>query len=103
MSDKPGETRIITLYQLSSNILAPNDNNSGKGMSKMSLVSENLPGYSFTYASEEQSYRRNNLMQHYLLKIGKALMPILHLVDARHGLKPADFIFLENLQDALRE
>ena len=103
MSDKPGETRIITLYQLSSNILAPNDNNCGKGMSKMSLVSENLPGYSFTYASEEQSYRWNNLMQHYLLKIGKALKLIIPFVDARHRLKPADFTFIENLQYALKE
>ena len=73
MSDKSGETRRITLYQLSSKILSPNDNKSGEGMSKMSLVFADLPGYGFAYASEEQSSRWNNLMQHYLLKIGKAL------------------------------
>ena len=103
MSDKPGETRRITLYQLSSKILVPNDNNSGEGMSKMSLVLADLPGYGFAYASKEQSSRWKNLMQDYLLKIGKALKRILLLVDARHGLKPADFTFLENLQDALKE
>ena len=42
-------------------------------------------------------------MQHYLLKRGKALKLILLLVDARHGLKRADFTFLENLQDAIKE
>ena len=54
MSDKPGETRRIILYQSSSKILVPNDNNSGEGMSKMSLVLVDLPGYGFAYASEEQ-------------------------------------------------
>ena len=95
MSDKPGETRRITLYQLYSKILVPNDNNSGEGMSKMSLVLEDLPGYGFAYASEEQLSRWKNVMQHYLLKRGKSLKRILLLVDARHGLKPADFIFLK--------
>ena len=42
-------------------------------------------------------------MQHYLLKRGRALKLILLLVDARHGPKPADFTFPENLQDALKE
>ena len=42
-------------------------------------------------------------MQNYLMKRGKALNLILLLVDARHGLKPDDFTFLENLQDALKE
>ena len=42
-------------------------------------------------------------MQNYLLIIGKALKRILLLVDARHGLKPADFTFIENLQDALKQ
>ena len=103
MSDKPGETRRITLYQSSSKIMVPNDDNSGKGMSKMSLVLAYLPGYGFSYASEEQSSRWKNIMQHYLLKRGKALKQILLLVDARHGLKPADFTFLDNLQYALKE
>ena len=42
-------------------------------------------------------------MQHYLLKRGKAPKRILLLVDARHGLKPTDFTFLEMFQDALKE
>ena len=103
MSDKPGEMRTITLYQISSKTLVPNDNNSGKGISKMSLVFSDLPKYDFAYASKEQSSRWKNLMQHYLLKRGNSLKRILLLVDARHGLKPADFTFLENLQDALKE
>ena len=103
MSDKPEETRKITLYPLFSKILFSNYNNFGEGMSKMSLVLEDLPGYGFAYASEEQSPRWKNLMQHYLLKRGKALNRILLLVDSRHRLKPADFTFLENMQDALKE
>ena len=102
MSDKPGETRRITLYQLSSKILVPNDNNYGKGMSKMSLVLADLSGYDFAYASKEQSSRLNNLIQRYLLKIGKVPKRIILLADARHGLKPADFTFIENLQDSLK-
>ena len=98
-----GKTQRITLYQLSSKILVSNDNNSGEGMSKMSLVLVYLPGYGFAYASEEQISRWKNIMQHYLLKIGKSLKLIILLVDARHGLKPADLKFLENLQDALKE
>ena len=35
-------------------------------MSKMSLVLADLPGYGFAYASEEQSSRWKNRMQHYL-------------------------------------
>ena len=34
---------------------------------------------------------------------GKAIKRILLLVYARHGLKPADFTYLDNLQDALKE
>ena len=69
----------------------------------MSLVLEDLPRYGFAYSSEEQSSRWKNLMQHYLLKRGKDLKQILLLVDARHVLKPADYTFLENLQDELKE
>ena len=103
MSDKPGETRRIKVYQLSSKNLVPNNNNSGEGMSKMSLALEDLPGHGFAYASKEQSSRWKNLMQHYLLKIGKSLKRIILLVDARHGLKPANLTFIENMQDALKE
>ena len=53
MSDKPVDTHRLTLYQLSSKILVPNDNNSGEGMSKMSLVLADLPGYGFVYASKK--------------------------------------------------
>ena len=103
MSDKTGETLRITLYQSSSKILVPNDNKSGEDMSKLSLVLVDLPGYGFAYASEEQSSRWKNLMHNYLLKRGRSLKRILLLVDARHGLKPANFTFIENMQDALKE
>ena len=42
-------------------------------------------------------------MQHYLLKRGKTPKRILLLVDARHGLKPTDFTFLEIFEDVLKE
>jgi len=116
VSDKPGETRRITFYQLGSKILTnaenidvnqnkrlPNSSNKSKNnvKNKMSIVLVDLPGYGFAYASEEKSQEWKELMNHYITNRGKSLKRILFLIDARHGFKKTDFDFLESIQEFL--
>lgn len=95
-SDRPGETRKITFYQLSSEIII--DENKKDSMS-MLLV--DLPGYGFAFASEEKAEQWKALMKDYILHRGKSLKRVLLLIDARHGVKQADRDFLENLEATL--
>lgn len=97
-SPKPGETKRITFYQLSSQI-----QKSPTERKKMSLLLADLPGYGFAFASEERAEVWQGLMKSFILHRGKSLKRILLLVDARHGFKKADFDFLELLQDGLKE
>mmetsp|Transcript_6060 Transcript_6060/g.8645 ORF Transcript_6060/g.8645 Transcript_6060/m.8645 type:complete len:499 (+) Transcript_6060:145-1641(+) len=97
-SPTPGETRRITFYQLSSQIT----NLSTKNKGKVSLSIADLPGFGFAYASEDRSEDWKDLMKSYVLGRGKSLKRILFLIDARHGLKRADYDFLEMLQDGLK-
>ena len=116
VSSKPGETRMISLYQLTAEIAQSTDiGNDDKDHSdgdakkkkytkhKTSLVLSDLPGYGFSYVSEEKSLEWKELMQHYLLHRGRSLKRVLLLLDARHGMKSADFEFLDMLQAALDE
>lgn len=116
VSSKPGETRMISLYQLTAEIAQSsdigNDNNDHSDgdakkkkdvKHKTSLVLSDLPGYGFSYVSEEKSLEWKELMQHYLLHRGRSLKRVLLLLDARHGMKSADFEFLDMLQAALDE
>merc|ERR1740121_2620371 len=84
MSEKPGETRAITLYELSNKL------SSLKKTITASLIFADLPGFGFAFASEDQSKEYRNLIKTYLLKRGKRLKRILLLVDARHGFKATD-------------
>ena len=117
VSSKPGETRTISLYQLTAEItddsFDTDEIGRGEGHGdhsrqkkreykhKTSLVLSDLPGYGFSYVSEERSKEWKELMQLYLLQRGKSLKRVLLLLDARHGLKSADFEFLDMLQEAL--
>ena len=117
VSSKPGETRTISLYQLTAEItesldIGNNSNNHDNGDAsknqmdkrhKASLVLSDLPGYGFSYVSEEKSLEWKELMRHYLLHRGRSLKRVLLLLDARHGMKSADFEFLDMLQVALDE
>lgn len=94
-SDRPGETREITFYQLSSEIVSHED----KQIMRMLLV--DLPGYGFAYASEQKANEWKELMKDYILHRDKSLKRVLLLIDARHGFKKADVDFLENLQSTL--
>lgn len=95
-SDRPGETRRITFYQLSSDIVFENED---KRKMQMTLV--DLPGYGFAFASEKKAAEWKGLLQNYLLHRGQSLKRVLLLIDARHGIKKADVDFLESLQSAL--
>mmetsp|Transcript_2907 Transcript_2907/g.6917 ORF Transcript_2907/g.6917 Transcript_2907/m.6917 type:complete len:596 (+) Transcript_2907:121-1908(+) len=116
-SDKPGETKELSFYQLTADIILEKKQKSDtirdgletkntteatkpieKG--KMSLLLVDLPGYGFAFAKEERTKEWNDLMQQYLLE-RKSLKRILLLLDARHGFKKTDFDFLSSLQDSL--
>jgi GTP-binding protein EngB required for normal cell division len=66
-----------------------------------------LPGYGFAYGpsdSDNKNYPWQSLIERYVLERPRSsLQRILFLVDARHGMKRADFDFLEVLQAKLRE
>lgn len=55
-------------------------------------------GYGFAYTSEEKANTWKELMNSFLVERGRSLKRILLLIDARHGLKKADFDFLDTLQ-----
>jgi GTP-binding protein len=90
-SSKPGETRRLSFYQLSSKVDSSN----------VSLLLVDLPGYGFAYASEDQAKQWQSLMEFYILDGRKSLKRILLLIDSRHGMKKADIDFLESLQRLL--
>lgn len=87
MSNRPGETRAITFYQLASKEKPPR---------VLRLV--DLPGYGFAFASDEASTNYQDMMTSYILDRGKTLKRVLLLIDARHGMKLADMDFLNLLQ-----
>ena len=115
VSNKPGETKRITFYQLSSQVFEKgNDEYGGGGENdknddgmrkkkkqsyKMSLVLADLPGYGFAFTSEEKADSWKEPMNTFLVKRGSSLKRILLLIDARHGFKNADFDFLDTLQN----
>lgn len=108
-SDKPGETKQITFYQLSSipqQIVHEGGKEAADGddmfqdskcfPKKLRLV--DLPGYGFSFTPRDHGGFRDLLLR-YLLERGKTLKRIILLLDGRHGMKKADFEFLEMLQD----
>jgi len=126
-SDKPGETREITFYQLSSSIVSPSNTQStdnikddkhhhsnlkkkptsNKNQSNnqtMGLILADLPGYGFSFAKDDKVNEWLELMKYYINERGsRTLKRILLLIDARHGFKEADRIFLDALQDHMED
>jgi GTP-binding protein len=123
-SDKPGETKRMSFYQLTADVPVSNNNSAPPADGvlvekdvvaadekkeqqqqqqqylKYSLVFVDLPGFGFAFAKEEKTKEWNELMHHYLLE-RRSLKRILLLLDARHGFKKADFEFLDMLQEGL--
>ena len=91
VSPRPGETRAITIYQLASREKPPRI-----------LRLADLPGYGFAFASDDAARSYQATMSRYLLHRGQSLKRLLLLVDARHGMKKADFDFLDSLQEQVR-
>jgi GTP-binding protein len=82
VSRTPGRTREINFFELSARLM---------------LV--DLPGYGYAKAEKRQVANWNRLIEHYL-KGRTALRRVLLLIDARHGLKPADRPVLRLLDGA---
>jgi GTP-binding protein len=109
MSPRPGETRQITLYHISSSPRPPaltssethskaDDESSLPASSRgsSSLRVADLPGYGFAYSGTDD---KEELVKRYVLgRDPRALKRLLLLVDARHGLKQSDVDFLMRLQ-----
>ncbi|GAX09882.1 GTP-binding protein [Fistulifera solaris] len=89
-SNKPGETKQVTFYHLSSG---------EDSTCRLCLV--DLPGYGFAYASEETKKTVDDLIFSFLKQRQGHLKRILLLIDARHGMKKADIDFLTMLEDEL--
>ena len=98
-SKRPGETREIMFYQLTSR-LETYEETKGEAL-KLSLMLVDLPGYGFSYAKEEKQHEWRMLMQRYILSRGKSLKRVLFLLDGRHGFKTEDRTFIKDLQQAL--
>jgi GTP-binding protein len=125
MSPRPGETRQITLYHISSSSTSASRSSvstsketpqakaddgklltssssspspSSRGYtSSCSLRVADLPGYGFAYSGADD---KEDLVARYVLgRDPRALKRLLLLVDARHGLKQADANFLGRLQN----
>ena len=109
MSNRPGETKHISFYKLQhmkeqrqeeiTNDEFPTVHKQQQPQENRSLLLVDLPGYGFAYAKEKDAMAYRTLMCHYLLHRGKTLQRVLLLVDARHGMKKADFEFLRMLED----
>lgn len=110
MSPRPGETRQITLYHISSSSSSSSSTTetqskandassstlSSRGGSSACLRVADLPGYGFAYSGTAD---KEEFVKRYVLgRDPRALKRLLLLVDARHGLKQADANFLARLQ-----
>jgi GTP-binding protein len=91
----PGETKELAFYNLASRIT---QGDRRKALTTMWLV--DLPGYGFAY--DEKSPQWKDTMRSYLLQ-RKALKRVLLLVDARHGMKKADYNFLALLESQTKD
>ena len=92
-SSKPGETKELAFFRIKSRETATG------------LDFVDMPGYGFSFKGssvEDGAYA--DLAVRYLTEPrGRALKRLLLLVDARHGLKAADFEFLKGIEDRVKE
>ena len=108
VSSKPGETQSIDFYSVGTGNFAKDT-----GMSPSGTVSEHrdtfrpksiivcdLPGYGFSFMSEERKALNNSLMTGFLTNPPLNLKRVFLLVDARHGLKRTDYTFFKELHDS---
>jgi GTP-binding protein len=105
VSDKPGETKALTFYMLRHT----NDGGTGKNQTNVQpgtmvettrLTLVDMVGWGFAFAKDTQLYRKL-LLSYLLTRSPQKLKRVLVLVDARHGIKTADWEFLELMQAEL--
>lgn len=110
-SPRPGETTELFFYQMgqvskkqsqSTSTTETTPATRPKSNNDPALVIVDMPGYGFSYMSEEHQNRCRELCYGYLLGSQmlhkKQLKRVLLLIDARHGLKAADIEFLKDLE-----
>lgn len=126
MSPKPGETKSLHFFGLGFVLppvpeeplsttpkvipkfqKLPNPNVTPKIEKIPSLVIVDMPGYGFSFMSEEDMKRCQSLTFDYLIKYQledtSPLKRVLLLLDARHGFKKADFDFFNELNSHFKE
>lgn len=119
VSDKPGETKYLTFFQLGMSykpppkgkkikltVDAPDErpNEPEKLVKTPALMFVDMPGYGFAFMSEEEKLRCHMLCLDYLISNAnrnKVLKRVVLLLDGRHGLKASDIMFLQDLQQHL--
>jgi len=107
-SSRPGETRQISFYQLASRFAGSTSNQDGvptsdESSGKVKLWLVDLPGYGFAFANPQDQHKYQEMVATYLLQRERALLKrVLLLIDARHGMKKADFDFCRMLEQRCR-
>ena len=117
VSDKPGETKFLTFFQLGMSYKPPSKkissaNTNSTEVTNMkeeiiktpALIVADMPGYGFAFMNEEEKFRCHTLCLDYLVSNmyrDKALKRVILLLDGRHGLKATDILFLHDLQKFL--
>ena len=100
ISDRPGETRELTFYRLSTN-----------DAKRGGVTVVDMPGYGFAYGRNGTDGGYEDLILKYITESreekagvsGGGLKRLLLLVDGRHGLKMADKEFLKSLEKRVYE
>eukprot|EP01041_Mallomonas_annulata_P012199 gene12199-25628_t len=87
VSAKPGETKKLQFYSLGFNRISKTSG----------LIIVDMPGYGFAFMSEEEKKRCHDMSMEYLRNRGSSLKRVLLILDARHGFKLADILFIREL------
>jgi GTP-binding protein len=105
VSEKPGETKYLTFFQLGTSYKPPKhgdpERHDGKLEKTPAMMLVDMPGYGFAFMNEAEKLRCHLLCLDYLVSNparSKVLKRVVLLLDGRHGLKATDVLFLQDLQ-----
>mmetsp|Transcript_8162 Transcript_8162/g.16476 ORF Transcript_8162/g.16476 Transcript_8162/m.16476 type:complete len:248 (-) Transcript_8162:18-761(-) len=95
-SDRPGETREITFYRITSDGMVEGEG--GGNVKGVTIV--DMPGYGFAYVNKKEEDRYRKMAEEYLTQPRDGILKHLYLlIDGRHGLKKQDKTFLLGLEE----
>ena len=99
VSSRPGQTTSLNFYRVDGIIHNTNSNAVGGKLfnKKKGLTLIDMPGYGFAFAKDERKEAWYKLILEYLVTRGNTLKRVLLLIDARHGLKQSDYLFLQDM------